>query len=87
MPWSPLLYEKEMLEQILQESKNNLISVEKLHAIIMRTTKLVGTKGIANTIRALEKLGYIKLRSDGYFNVFNETIEKRLVELEKEEKG
>jgi len=83
MPWSPLLYEKDILEEILEKEKDGKISVDQLHTIIMRATKLVGSKGIANTIRALEKLGYIKLRSDGYFNVFTKEIEKRLIELEK----
>jgi hypothetical protein len=83
MPWSPLLYEKEILTEIQEKQKNNLISVDTLTLIIMRTTKLVGPKGIKNTIKALETLGYIKLRPDGWFDVNTMLIEKRLFDLEK----
>jgi hypothetical protein len=84
MPWSPLIYEKEMLVRIKTETASDeTISVDKLHKIVMLETKLIGIKGITNTIKAFERLGYIKLGNDGRFNVNLTTIETRLFELDK----
>ena len=79
MPWSPLLYKKEILTDILSEMVDGKISTDQLFKIIMKRTLMVGTRSIKNTIKALETLGYIRLRGDGWFEVNVELCEKELL--------
>jgi|UniRef100_A0A7C4NSS7 hypothetical protein len=81
MPWSPLLYEKDILKDILEITQNenrDYITLMELRRIIILRTRVIGEKTIKNTIKALEDLGYIKLNTDGTFTVNKETITKRL---------
>ena len=81
MPWSPLLYEKEILLDILmicQKNNRDFVTINELQAIVMRRTRMTSEKTLKNTLKALETLGYISHRPDGYFDVNKDEIQKRL---------
>jgi hypothetical protein len=82
MPWSPLLYEKEILSDLLQHSIGDIIRVEQLHKIMMIRTRMISSKSIGSSIRAFEILGYLKSEMDGTFKIMPMRIEARLKELE-----
>lgn len=83
MPWSPLLYEKQILESIMRNiTEDNKISSTALHRIMMRETKMIGNTSLSNAIRAFSTLGYIEPCGDGIlFNVFVDNIAIRLMQL------
>ena len=82
MPWSPLLYEKQILKEILANSRNGKITVSELYKIMMRETKMIGEKSLANSIKAFETLGYVRKGDDGItFDVLTDNIEIRLIKL------
>jgi hypothetical protein len=70
MPWSILLYEKQILTDILANmNEQNYITVDMLHRIFMERTKIVSPKSLKNAIIVFQNLGYIKLLENGYFIV------------------
>mgnify|MGYP001610689131 CR=1 FL=1 len=85
MPWSALLYEKQILKEILNNTVNGEITNTALYKIMMRETKMTSNKSISNSIHAFETLGYIKSGDDGiHLKVNMDEIDIRLIKLEKE---
>jgi len=80
---SAMMYETKMIQKILKEkTNNNLITIEKLHKIVMQEARVLNNFTIKKVIKAFELMGYIKIRMDGFFEVDIKTIEARLKEIE-----
>jgi len=78
-----MMYETKMIQKILKEkTNNNLITIEKLHKIVMQEARVLNNFTIKKVIKAFELMGYIKIRMDGFFEVDIKTIEARLKEIE-----
>jgi len=82
---SALVYEREIIDRIAEEAKDGKISVNALWRIIMQEAHVMSEKTIKKVIRAFELMGYLKLRSDGLFDVDLVAIEKRLQKLRSKE--
>ena len=75
MPWSPLLYTKQIFENLKRKGFENEVHLMELRRAIMQETKLVKSESISNTIRAFEELGYISRTGDNIFKINWDAIE------------
>lgn len=65
MPWSPIPKFPEIIRNIKGMGYRKETSFEVIRVCVMRVTNLIKDTTIKQTIKAMEDLGYIKMRSNG----------------------
>lgn len=65
MPWSPIPKFPEVLKDLKASGYTKECSFECLKTSVMRVLGLMGEKTIARTIKAMQRLGYVRMKSNG----------------------
>ncbi len=60
MPWNPILKYPEVIRELNSEGYKNQVGIMNLRNSIMKTLGTIRNETIANHLRAMEQLGYIK---------------------------
>jgi len=60
MPWSPVKYFPQILENLRDRGFKGSVTLEELEKEIIKEIGVIRPATIRNTIKAMEKLGYIK---------------------------
>jgi len=79
MPWSPLQYTEQIFEELKKMGHSTQTTTHYLHVAIMKQTKLIRSKTIANVIKAFQMMGYI-VQSPGNPGVWDIKYWERKVE-------
>jgi len=81
MPWSPLMYTKEIFKDLAERGYTNQVTTETLWAAIMRKTNLVRGETLANVVRAFKRLGYIKEKGVNIWEINWDVLESEFKEV------
>jgi len=81
MPWSPLMYTKEIFKDLAERGYTNQVTTEILWAAIMRKTNLVRTETLANVVKAFKRLGYIELVDNNVWRINWDLLESEFKEV------
>jgi hypothetical protein len=65
MPWSVIPKFPEILKDLEVSGFKKEVGFETLKTSIMRVTGVMGDRTIANTISAMQRLGYIRMSTNG----------------------
>ena len=65
MPWSPIPKFPDIIQDLKACGYAKECSFETLKTSIMRVLGLIGDKTISNTIKAMQRLGYVRMKPNG----------------------
>jgi len=69
MPWSPIPKFPEIIKSLKKAGYTSEVTFEPLKTEIMRITFLMRDDAIKNTIKAMERLGFLYLKGDGVWEI------------------
>ena len=65
MPWSPIPKFPEIIRELKRRGKTHETDYETLRISVMSVTGLIRDKSIKNAIRAMQDLGYLRMKPNG----------------------
>lgn len=78
MPYNPVKKFPEVIRQLKDDGFFSQVSISTLESTTMRTMGIINDKTLSQTIRAMEKTGYIKRRANGQvFDILNPDATKK----------